>query len=170
MKNIPTLTVVKDHTKKFQEIMKQFKNDVVLVGIPQSTSKRDAEIGVKEPINNATILAINHFGSEANNIPARPVLSIGIRNAQPAIAEEFKKAAKNVFKEGIQAIDKYYERAGMIAANSVKKAINDQEGFPGPADSTLRAREARGFKGTKSLIITGQLRNAITYVVRKEKY
>ncbi|MFI5416190.1 MAG: hypothetical protein ACHQXJ_02430, partial [Nitrososphaerales archaeon] len=63
----------------------------------------------------------------------------------------------------------YYERAGIIAANACKKVINDQEGLKPPAPATLKARKyitASGFKGTKSLLVTGQVRNAITYVVK----
>ena len=35
------------------------------------------------------------------------------------------------------------------------------------SDATLETRESEGFKGTKALIVTGQMRNAITYVVKK---
>ena len=171
MRADPTLTVTSDFTEKFNEAIKSFKRDAVLVGIPATEDNRDEEA----PIGNAALLAINNFGSPANNIPARPVMANGIRNAQDGIAEEFKKAAQDVLKKGPAALATYYERAGSIAANSVKKAINDQDfagGGPNneePAPATLAARKyltQAGFKGTKSLIVTGQMRNAITYVVR----
>lgn len=160
----PTLTVTKDFTKDFTQMIARFRNDSVVVGIPADSQDRSED----SEITNATLLAINNFGSPANNIPARPVMQIGIKNAQEAIAEQFKKAAKTVLSKGFAAIDTYYERAGIIASQSVKKAINDQDfgGAPGPAASTLRARMAAGFTGTKSLIVTGQMRSAITYVVR----
>lgn len=158
----PTLTVTSDFTEKFNEIVKSFKHDAVLVGIPQEDKTREDD----EPINNATLLAINNFGSPANNIPPRPVMQIGISNAKDAIAEQFKIAAKKALKDGPSALAAYYERAGIIASNSVKKAINSQEGIDSPSEATLAARKARGFKGTKSLVVTGQMRNAITYVVR----
>lgn len=161
----PTVKVTSDFTQNFKEIISKFKYDKVLVGIPEVKTERNDADG-EEKINNATIMAINEFGSPANNIPPRPVMSIGIRNAQDQIADQFKLAAQNVLSKGVSALDTYYNRAGIIASNSIKKAINDQIGFPGPAESTLRAREARGFKGTKSLIVTGQLRNSITYVVQ----
>lgn len=164
----PTLKVTSDFTKQFNDIISKFKRDSVLVGIPaEKGDRRDGD-----PITNAALLAINNFGSPANNIPARPVMEVGIRNAQDALAEQFKKAAKEALKKGISALDVYYERAGMIASNSIKKAINDQDfdGAPGPSEATLRARQyigKTGFKGTKSLVVTGQMRNAITYVVKK---
>lgn len=163
----PTLKVTSDFTDKFNDIVKQFKSDAVLVGIPESDTARDAnKDGSKPEITNAAILAINEFGSAANNIPPRPVMAIGIKNAQEDIADQFKLAAKNAFKQGWEALTIYYNRAGLIASNSVKKAINSQEGIKEPSDATLAARKSKGFKGEKALIVTGQMRNSITYVVK----
>lgn len=161
----PSLTVTSDFTENFNRIVSKFKRDSVLVGIPEEDTKRKEDA----PINNATLLAINNFGSPMNNIPARPVMSIGIRNAQAEIAEQFKKAVIDSLSKGLSALSTYYNRAGIIASNSIKKAINSQEGIDPPAESTIAAREARGFKGEKALIVTGQMRNAITYVVAGEE-
>ena len=160
MKQKPTL-VVEDRTKEILDSLKKFRGDKVLVGIPDDGDDRgdDAEIG------NAALLFINNFGSPANNIPARPVMEIGMRNAQDAVAEQMKKAVQNAGDQ--KKVDMCYERAGIIASNSVKRAINDQIDIEPLADSTLKNRESRGFKGTKALIVTGQLRNAITYVVKR---
>lgn len=186
----PTLKVTSDFTDNFNAIIKRFKNDDVLVGIPEdSTARKD-----DNEMSNAALLAINNFGSPARNIPPRPVMQIGIQNAKEDIAEQFKKLAQNVLKKGFAAFDIYYERAGIIASNSIKKAINDQDGFPGPSKTTLAIRRAGGFHnwlkfganldplsfrkkdvkdvggfvGDKALIVTGQMRNAITYVVRSK--
>lgn len=164
----PTLTVTSDFTKEFNQAVKRFQKDAVLVGIPSDENSRD-EAG--QPIGNAALLAINVFGSPKNNIPPRDVMKSGIKNAQADIAVQFKKAAQEALSKGVGALDTYYNRAGIIASNSIKRAINDQDWPPaadngGPADSTLAARQSRGFKGTKSLVVTGQMRNAITYVVR----
>ena len=156
--------VIKDITDSINNIIKLLKDDQVLVGIPQDTSERKEDEG-ESPINNATILAINEFGSPSNNIPPRPVMAIGIRNAQDQIANQMKVAAKSLLEADSGKATQAYERMGLIASNSVKKAINAQEGFEGPSEATLAARERAGFKGTKSLIVTGQLRNSITYVV-----
>lgn len=151
-----------DFTEEFNRIVKGFKRDAVLVGIPEEKADRKEDA----PINNATLLAINNFGSPSQNIPARPVMEIGIRQAQPAIAAEFGKAAKDALTNGLSALTTYYERVGIIASNSIKLAINSQEGIEPPSEATLAARKARGFSGTKSLIVTAQMRNAITYVVK----
>lgn len=155
--------ITEDFTDNFNKIIKQFRFDKVLVGIPSDDKTRKDS----DPINNATLLAINNFGSPANNIPPRPVMAIGIRNAQDAIAAQFKTAAQKALSKGFSAVDVAYERAGIIASNSIKKAINDQEGIKGPSEATLKTRKAEGFAGTKALIVTGQMRNAITYVVKR---
>lgn len=166
----PTLEVTSDFTKQFNDVIKKFKRDAVLIGIPEETTDRKASADEPTtPINNATLLAINEFGSPINNIPARPVMAIGIRNAQEAIAEQMKQATIAALKTGVAALSPFYNRAGIIASNSVKKAINAQEGFDGPSDATLAARKSAGFAGTKALIVTGQMRNAITYVVKGEE-
>lgn len=168
---IPTYKVTKDFTRTFNETIKRFKKDAVLVGIPAEDDEREKKAGFKDegPIGNAAILAINHFGSEEAGIPPRPVLTTGIRKAQAEIAEQFKICAKTVLTKGPQALAVYYERAGTIASNACKRVINTQDGILPPSDATLRSRKyltKEGFKGKKALLVTGQLRNAITYVVR----
>ena len=162
----PMLKVTKDFTADVLEVVKRFKRDAVVVGIPaeEATRKDDNEI------NNATLLAINHFGSEANGIPPRPVLTIGLEKAQDEITDQFKNIAKLALSKGFAGLEQGYERVGMIAANSVKRVINDQTDIDPPADSTLRSRKyltSTGFKGIKALLVTGQLRNSITYIVRR---
>lgn len=162
------IKVTKDFTMNFNQIIKKFKNDQVLIGIPEEKATRSAD----SKVNNATLLALNNFGSPRLNIPARPVMQNGIKNAADQIANQFKLAAIAGLELGSAGVDSYYERAGIIASTSIKKAINAQDfrgGGPnnsGPAPSTLIARKAAGFKGAKSLIVTGQMRNAITYVVK----
>ena len=167
----PYLKVTSDFTKTFNETIARFKKDAVLVGIPQDESAREPEDDESDsPMNNAGLLALNHFGSEEANIPPRPVLSIGIAKAQDAIAEQFKVCAQTVLSKGPAALETYYERAGIIASNACKKVINDQEGIAPPAESTIKGRKyatKAGFKGTKALLVTAQMRNAITYVVNK---
>jgi hypothetical protein len=161
----PTLNVTADFVQDINEIVKGFRRDVILVGIPEEKSDRKENL----PINNATLLAINEFGSPEQNIPPRPVMRIGIAKAQNQIAETFKQGVIDALTRGISALSVAYNRVGIIASVSIKKVINSQEGIEPPSEATLRAREAKGFEGTKALIVTGQMRNAITYVVKGEK-
>ena len=155
--------VTKDLTKELNATISLLKNIEVLVGIPASENERDGEFG------NAAILSLNHFGSEDLGIPPRPVLEIGIRLAQEKIAQAFKAAVKAGIEKGPEDANRYLEMAGMIASQSVKNVINEQIEIKEPSTATLKIREAAGFKGTKSLLVTGQLRNAITYVVTNKK-
>lgn len=167
----PTLKVTSDFTDKFNAIIKKFRHDAVLVGIPEEDDERKY---AHEQIGNAALLAITEFGSPMNNIPPWPVMAIGIRNAQEEIAKEFKRAAQETITAvvrgalGTDILSNYYERAGIIASTAVKKAINAQEDAPDLASSTLASRRSAGFKGTSRGIVTGQMRNAITYVIRGE--
>jgi len=167
----PYMKVQSDFTKQFNDAIKKFRNDEVLVGIPEAADGRK-QSDEEGPIGNAALLAINEFGSPMNNIPPRPVMAIGIRNAQEDIAGQFRLCAQAVLTavikggSALRALDDYYNRAGILASTSVKKAINSQEDLEGPAASTLASRRSRGFKGVKALIVTGQMRNAITYVLR----
>lgn len=155
---------VEDFTKAFLDVIETLKVKRTLVGIPEGENSRNEE-GQDQPIGNAALLYINNFGSPANNIPPRPVMSIGIFNAQDEIAEQMKKSAIAGFKQGAPAIDKYYQRTGIIASNSIKRTINDQIGIEPISFATELGRKRRGFMGEKALIVTGQMRNAITYVV-----
>lgn len=161
----PTLKVTADFTQKLKETVSRFKRDAVLVGIPEEKNERKNH----EHFGNAAILAVNHFGSDHNHIPPRPVLEIGIRQAREEIAEQFKMAGREALSAGPDALERRYERAGFIASSSCKRVINEQIDIEAPAKSTLRARKyltKSGFKGEKALLVTGQLRNAITFVVR----
>lgn len=164
----PTLTVTSDFTQILNGIVKKFRHDDILVGIPEDDNERKEG----DPIGNAALLAITNFGSPLNNIPPWPVMAIGIRNAQEDIAKQFFLCAQELMsavvrgRAGTDILEKYYHRAGIIASTSIKKTINSQEDAPALSQVTLAARKSRGFKGNKRGIVTGQMRNAITYVVR----
>lgn len=163
-----TLRVTTDFTNQFNRIIGQFKSDAVLVGVPESDTERKSDSKSKQEINNATLLAINNYGSPANNIPARPVMQIGIKNVQDQVAALFAKTATEALTKGEAALDTGYNRIGIVASSSIKKVINSQEGIEAPSQSTLKSRERAGFSGNKALIVTGQLRNSITYVVNND--
>lgn len=153
-----------DGLKKFKESIRAIDKTYVLVGIPEEKAAReDSEEGF-DNMSNAAIGYIQENGSDINNIPPRPFLVPGIKKAQKEIALRMEKAVKVAFSDS-KAVTKLYAQAGMIAANSAKQIITDQTNFTPLAQSTLDAREAEGFKGTKALIRTAQLRNSITYVV-----
>lgn len=161
--------VTSDNTKNFNAIIDAFKDQEVVVGIPESeAARKNTEDG--GPINNAALLFINEFGSPVNNIPPRPAMALGLSKAADDIADQFHNAAVHAFEGGQDAIDKYYNRAGFVASSAIKTVINDQMGITPPSDATMASRKSQGIKSTKALIVTGQMRNAITHVVRERTW
>lgn len=161
----PFMRVTKDFTKGLTAAINDLQDLETLVGIPANKASRKEADG---EINNAALLYINNFGSPKQNIPARPVMDIGIAKTLSQTTEELKSAALKALEFKGGQLEVYYERIGIIASNSVKQVINDQEGIEPISFSTELARKRRGFMGEKALVVTGQMRNAITYVVRSK--
>lgn len=136
----------------------------VLVGIPSTATARKEK---GEAADNAMLGYIHEFGAPAANIPARPFLVPGVAAAADKINERFRKAAEAALTRDPGGVARNMVGAGMAAAASVKSLINDGIA-PALSERTLAARQAKGYKGTKPLVRTGQLRNSITYVMRKK--
>ena len=154
--------VVKDITDKVLANIQKMVAQRLLVGIPAEKAPRKGD-----PINNAALGFIHENGSPARNIPARPFLVPGVREATPKCLAVLKQYGKAALKDPAQ-IEKGLNAAGLIAQAAVKKRIVSQEGFSPLKAGTLAARKRKGFKGEKALIRTGQLLNSITYVVKEK--
>jgi hypothetical protein len=163
MKKHTKVRLVVDNTQQVLRAMTALTSREVLVGIPAGAPAR-AESG----INNATIGYIQDTGSPAANIPARPWLAPGIKDAREAIVKRLKQMGEQVLKNpgtSSATIDSYLSAIGLETVSAVRARITSGP-FEPLAASTLRARRARGFAGTRPLIVTGQLRNAVNYVLR----
>lgn len=156
-----TVTILKDDTARIMAAIEDMAGKRVLIGIPADKSARK-----DGPITNAALGYIHENGSAARNIPARPFLVPGVKAASAKCAEVLKSFAKKAIT-GQATIDQGLNAAGLIAQASVKKRIQQGEGFAPLAASTLEARARKGKSGTKPLIRTGQLLNSVTYVVRE---
>lgn len=177
-----------DNAANIQKAIAALTRSSVLVGVPSSKTEREeiviTRFGVTKlpgEINNAALAYIHTNGSPEENIPARPFLVPGIRDAKTKIASLFRKAGKNALEGKTDQVEKGLEAAGLVAQVAAKKRITD--GIPPPLkDSTLKrrgdkssqqeldSREAGNIDSTlyaKPLIRTGQLLNSISYVVRK---
>lgn len=139
----------------------------VLVGIPAEKTPRSNED--KGNLNNAQLGYIHENGAPEANIPARPFLMPGVRESTPKFMPHMKKAALAASEGDRAKTEKHLNAAGLIATNAVRRRINQGTGFAPLAASTIAARKRRGRSGIKPLIDTAQLRNSITYVVRKDK-
>jgi hypothetical protein len=166
----------------------------VLVGFPDETADRrddtgtmshgKAVLGAASEITNAALGYIHDNGAPDENIPARPFMIPGIESVADKVAQRLFMVAKaQLTTPSLDPIAGLHS-VGIVAVTGIKRKIN--EGIPPPlSDRTLRARARKGRTGAswelawraagapegtelaKPLIDTGQLRNAISYVVRE---
>lgn len=156
-----TVTVTRDIADKVLENIRSVPQKKLLVGIPAEENARGEEIG------NASLGFIHEYGSPARNIPPRPFLVPGVRDAEPQAVAMLAMPTADALTQGYGALEKGLDRAGLVCQAAVKKRIVAQEGFAPLSPRTIAARQRKGYKGTKALIRTGQLLNSITYVIRK---
>lgn len=155
----------------------------VLVGIPSTNAGRQ-----NTPISNAVLGYVHEFGEPKHNIPPRPFLIPGVTNVLDQTAEGLRRAAEYYLNGKPDDAFKQLHAVGMRAANSVKRKITTGPFVPlKPATVAARLRKTkRGrlilsnlrSKGTdlgkwgqanlKPLIDTGQMRQAVTYIVRNK--
>lgn len=135
----------------------------VLVGIPEGSTDRKSG----DPATNALIGYVQEFGSPANNIPARPFLIPGVQDIQKPAADRLKVAAQRALSGDLSQAEKQLHAAGLMGQNSARAKVNSNI-QPKLSERTLAARRARGVTRENTLVDSGQLRNAITYVIRKK--
>jgi len=176
--------------KALMQAINQMASNEVLVGFPEASTDRkpeDPEDGPKD-LTNAALGYIHDNGAPEANIPARPFMVPGIENAKTKIVKIAKHMGQAVLtaKDPQGAIEQGLHMMGLTAQASIRNVIND--GIDPPlADRTVRARAAKGRKGAqqeldnrakglppgkelaKPLVDTGQLRNAVNYVIRNRK-
>lgn len=158
----------------------------VLVGIPGENAERDTTPGAKpSPISNVWLGYVHEFGSPKHNIPARPFLVPGVRDAMPTLLPMLKKAGELAldFKEP-GAVTQQLVKVGLAAASAVQMKITTGP-FQPIADATKRARLYRkaSYRNASAmqkhrmmekwlggdftpLVDTGAMRQAVTFVVR----
>lgn len=152
----------KDNFPALKKLATLIAKKSVFVGVPAET----AEPRQDEPINNATLAYINQNGSPAQNIPARPFMTIGMNEAKRPATEQLEKGAKKFLKsKEPNDIAIALGRAGFVAENAIKRAINSNI-QPALAPTTLVARKRKGQTRENTLVVTGALRNSIRYVIR----
>jgi len=180
---------ITDNFKKLTQSVEALTNTQVMVGVPDDkTSRKEGEI------NNAELAYIHDKGSPEAGIPARPFMEPGIKAVKAQIEQEFQNAGKAILGGGkfgsAKSVEGYLNRIGLICVRSIRAVITAGIA-PELAPSTIKGRinrikgKARKKKilaelasGTPAsrqngveglftpLIVTGQLRNAITYVLR----
>jgi hypothetical protein len=163
---IPGVQITKDDLPKLRAAIETLTGSRVMVGVPAEAALRQPEPGEPSTVNNAMLAYIQENGLSEMGIPARPFLKPTVESLRSQIAERFKTLALNALRGSPDAAQKGLHALGLFVSTAVKLKINTGPCQP-LAERTLAARRARGRLGTKPLIDTGQLRNAITYVVKK---
>lgn len=134
----------------------------VLVGIPEDKTDRRDDAGP----SNAELLYIHENGAPEVGIPARPTLKPGIKDAQGEINRRLVRAGEAALDGKVSSVRANFAAAGQAGASAVKAKINSNVAPP-LKPATLAARKRRGVKRTNTLVDTGQMRNAVTYVVEE---
>jgi hypothetical protein len=170
------VTVI-DNTRRLTQALDVLANTRVMVGIPAANDEReDGEV------TNAMIGYWMENGIPERNVPARPHLGPGVKDARNKVTDYLKQAGRLALDGRPDAVTRAYMAAGQTAVTAIKARI--RAGIPPPlADSTLRRRASRR-KGARlelaaraagqapsndhvtPLINTGQYLAAITFVLR----
>lgn len=152
-----TVKVTKDRVEEVMRAMMDADRYQVLVGFPEQTGKRQ-----EGGITNAQLAYIHDKGSPINNIPARPFLAEGIEAVQGQLEAIFEGIAARALANGPDEVADGLEKIGMAAVNGVRAKI--VQGPFVPLKPTTIARKG----SSRPLIDTGQMRQAVTYVIREK--
>lgn len=161
-----------DHVGEVVAAIELLASTRVMVGIPSDRAARD-----DGPINSAALGYIHENGAPEANIPARPFLIPGVATKKAEIIAGLKRVGELAFEGKPEAVMRQFHRIGMIGSMAVKRKITTGPFVP-LAQRTIDARRRRS-KGskyrrkavtasdTKPLIDSAQMRNAVSYVLRK---
>lgn len=157
-----TVKIVKDRVPAMLKAIKDLTSLEVLIGIPDANAGRD-----DGAISNAEIGYLMETGSPVQNIPERPFLVPGVESVRDKVSKRMRSGAEAALDGRTADVEGTLTSVGITAENAVKAKITDGPFVP-LSPRTLAKRRARGRTGEKPLIDTGQLRRAVTHVVRKK--
>lgn len=150
------MKVTKRPLIKPRDVVNRLSKVDVLIGIPQEANAREDG----GPIGNAALLMLHTVGSPVQNIPPRPTIQPTIAKHKRFITDKLKSAMREYSKTGN---DGKLRALGMYISSQVKEFIND----PGNGLTPNSPRTIRQKGSALPLVDTGELRNSITYVIRK---
>lgn len=157
------VTVTQDKTAQIGKAIAFLAARRVMVGIPADKTARKNDDD--SPLNNAQLMAIHEAGAPEVNLPARPVVHPTVKQYQADIKSALGKAGTLALSGNTKGVDRQLNALGLFMQNKLRAKITDGPFVP-LSTRTLATRKARGRSGTKPLIDTGQLRRALTYVIR----
>lgn len=148
--------------KPLVDRLKKLAKSEVYVGVPAKNAEREGKYNIKDTSNNAELLFILSHGSPLRHIPARPVLQPAIEDAKEDIGRALANASRAALNNDPAATKDALENAGMVAQNAAHNLFDDpRNGWAANAPLTIKLKGSN-----KPMVDTGQMRNAIVYVVR----
>lgn len=181
-----TLQVPIDRVGDVLRGLRALEEQHVYVGVPQEAAERDSDDDGKAPINNAALAYIHEHGAPEANIPPRPFLVPGTNLVKDYVAAQYKHMAVDAMEGRPDTVVRRLTSMGLKAVSAVRNYMTEAP-FTPLKEGTLKSRARRGRKGAalelemrakgvapdnsnaRPLIDTAQLKNAITYVIRKGK-
>jgi hypothetical protein len=178
-------SVTSDEMGSLMKALESMQAKSVFAGFPQEEEPRKDAEGSPEPITNAAIAYAQNTGMPEQNIPARPFMEEGVETVGDKIADGMESAGVAALDGDVQGVDMALHAVGLTAKLGIQNKILDGP-FDPLADSTLKARARRGRQGAQNeldrreageapgtelarpLNDTGQMRNAVNYVIREE--
>ena len=150
-----------DKTTMLKGRIASLTGKAVYVGIPAEKSVRK-----RGAVNNAELLFIHTNGSPIRHIPKRPVIEPAIQAHKEEIIAELRAACMaslDLIAPTPAEATRHLERAGMRGMNAARGWFRDpRNGWAPNAPATIIRK-----KSDRPLIDTGQMRRAITYLVRE---
>jgi hypothetical protein len=181
-------SVTHDEMVSFMKALEEMQAKSVMAGFPQEESPREDAEGDEEPITNAALAYIHNTGMPEQNIPARPFMVEGIENKREEITDGMQAAGVAALDGDVDTVEQALNAVGMAAKLGIQTKIVDGP-FEPLAESTLKARarnagsavaaaaqqeldsraagNAPGVDLARPLNVTGQMRNAVNYVLRE---
>lgn len=156
--------ITKDRVPDLLKAVRDLTKQEILVGIPAENAGRNDE----GQISNAELGYIHEYGSPTANIPPRPFLIPGVQSAESKFTPHLKSAAQAALSGDDGKIAQGLSRAGQVAAVAVKNKIDEGPFAPLSPKTIARRKKGKGGGEAKPLQDTGQMRNAVTSVVRRK--
>lgn len=191
------IKVVQDNMAKLESALLELSNAVILVGIPEDKTQRQADEHGKAPLTNAQIGYIHEHGAPEINLPARPWLYPGVESVRDTLVSRMEGAGRAALRGSHEGVNRQLVATGEAAVAGIRNYI--AAGIAPPLSPVTVANRMHRTKGssysrkatpamqrefnekyargeatmaespTTPLIDTGQLIHAITWVRRDNK-
>jgi|SRR5579859_886588 len=164
-KGVSVKIIAKDRVPAMNKAVAELLSRQVLVGVPSEKAGRKQKKG---KINNAALAYIHNMGSPSQNIPQREFMQSGVAQVRDRVEQHMGNAGRYGMQGNVAAMERELHAVGAIARDGMRRKLHEGP-FEPLKPGTLAARRRRGRTGERPLEDTGQLRNALDYVLENSK-